>query len=189
VILCPANPKGGRKIVNGVYLINNIPISEINFVNDPEFPIVTSVVKEILDDNLLNKNSIRILDTSSMEDLHEAVNQQDNETILAGSAAIFSAYLANRKLMINLVMSIIPEFSKVLYICGSTYAKSRLSVEKVREAGAKVAYISPLWFDEPDLESKLNICALWLVRMLKGGEKPILSIDTPVVTGEVATKK
>ena len=189
VILCPANPEGGRKIVNGVYLINDIQISETNFARDPEFPITTSVVKEILDDILLKENNIRIFDTCSIEDLHKAVKQQDNETILAGSAAFFSAYLDNRKLMINPVMSIIPEFSKVLYVCGSTYDKSKQVVEKARDGGAKVAYISPLWLDEPDLDTKLNNCALWLVRMLEGGAKPILAVDAPVINGREATTK
>jgi len=48
VLLCPANPAGGRKIVDGTYFVNGVPLHQTDFANDPEFPATTSNVAELL---------------------------------------------------------------------------------------------------------------------------------------------
>src|ERR1035437_26642 len=49
-LVVPANPTLGRTIINGQYFLNQEPLHLSDFSNDPEFPIKTSTVVELLGD-------------------------------------------------------------------------------------------------------------------------------------------
>ena len=42
ILLMPANPGRGRKIIDGEYLINDVRLHETVFASDPDFPVVSS---------------------------------------------------------------------------------------------------------------------------------------------------
>ena len=44
ILLMPANPGRGRKIIDGEYLINGVRLHETVFASDPDFPVVSSTV-------------------------------------------------------------------------------------------------------------------------------------------------
>ncbi len=46
ILLMPANPGRGRKIIGGEYLINDVRLHETIFASDPDFPVVSSKVVE-----------------------------------------------------------------------------------------------------------------------------------------------
>jgi uncharacterized protein YgbK (DUF1537 family) len=46
VFFAPAYPGQGRQTLNGIYLVNSVPITETEFSKDPRFPILTSEVRE-----------------------------------------------------------------------------------------------------------------------------------------------
>src|SRR5688572_21162651 len=48
VLLLPANPERGRKIISGHYLVNGVPLSQTVFASDPDFPASSSSVEQIL---------------------------------------------------------------------------------------------------------------------------------------------
>ena len=189
VILCPANPEGGRQIVDGIYLINGVPISKTSFAIDPEFPASTSVVTEMLGKDLFLKSSVSILNATCGNDLFDAAKQKDVNTILAGSAAFFSAYLAYRKFLPAVLTNSFPEFEKVLYVFGSTFDKSRQALEKARESGAKVAYISPLMQNCQEVEKNIELCALSLIKAIKSEGRAILAVDNPILKGKETAVK
>jgi uncharacterized protein YgbK (DUF1537 family) len=47
-LVIPANPGLGRTISNGQYYLNGSPLHQSSFASDPEFPVKTSSVVEIL---------------------------------------------------------------------------------------------------------------------------------------------
>ncbi len=189
VILCPANPQGGRQIVDGIYLINGIPISKTSFARDPEFPVTTSVVTKMLGEDLLLKMDVSVINATSGDDLSEAAKRKDKYTILAGSAAFFNAYLAYKKLVPVTVTNNIPKFEKALYVFGSTFDKSRQALEKARESGAKVAYISPLLMNCQEVEANIESCLANLIETIKSEGRAILAVGNPILTGREAAVK
>ncbi len=49
-LILPANPSLGRTISNGNYFINGKKIEETEFVNDPEFPVRSSAIRDLVRD-------------------------------------------------------------------------------------------------------------------------------------------
>ena len=54
-VLVPANPSKDRTIRNGKYYINNIPIDQTEFRNDPEYPRKSAVVRDLIIDGFEEK--------------------------------------------------------------------------------------------------------------------------------------
>ena len=189
VILCPANPEGGRQIVDGVYLINGIPISETSFARDPEFPAITSIVREILGIDLIEQCGVSVVNATNRADLLEHASHKDEDTVFAGSAAFFAAYLDYLKFKTTISPNFIPKIENTLYVCGSAFCKSHQAVEAARKTGTTVAYISPLWLEEPELETNLEGCVQQLVEAIKEKGRAILAVDHPVLKEKNAARK
>jgi hypothetical protein len=47
-LIVAANPSLGRTIVNGQYFVGGVPLAETSFSDDPDFPVHTSVVTDIV---------------------------------------------------------------------------------------------------------------------------------------------
>jgi uncharacterized protein YgbK (DUF1537 family) len=127
-ILIPQNPSRGRVIRNGVYLINETPINETSFADDPEFPVFTSAVKDFLKDVTvvnsaaeIHNQGIFIANASDDEDIRPYLRPADNNTLLAGGADFFIEYLRSQGHTIKPA----PDFEglsnkNVIVLCGST---------------------------------------------------------------------
>lgn len=98
-LLLAQNPSKGRIITGGKYLINGIPLNETAFKNDPEFPARTLVVAQLLDGtrslslDAPLQDGINVADAASQEEIIKQLNKADKETLLAGSADFFTAYI------------------------------------------------------------------------------------------------
>lgn len=189
VVFCPANPASGRKIINGIYSINGIPLHETAFSKDPDFPAKSSVVNEIVGMESTNQFKILIMDAASYEDLKNAAQLKNSETILAGSAAFFEAFLKNMGHHSTTHKPDLPVLKNTLFVWGSAFAGSRNEVEKSAARGAKVTYISPLVADEPVSLQKIAGYASEVVSFLNKGENAILAIGEPVLQGKDAAVK
>jgi D-threonate/D-erythronate kinase len=181
VILCPANPEGGRQIIDGLYLINGIPISQTNFATDPEYPIYTSDVGAMLGKDLDNKGIYPIMNAECRNDLLQAAGKKKKHIILAGSAAFFEAYLEYLNFIPQKDREPIPEIKNALYVFGSALEKSHESVERAAKAGLSVTYISPFWLDGSELDSNLGNCVLRLISDIRNEGRGILAIGKPVL--------
>lgn len=189
VVLCPANPASGRKIMNGTYYIDGIPLHETGFSQDPDFTAKSSVVKEIVGIESTKHPDISIKDAASEEDLKSAARIRNSETILAGSAAFFSAYLENIGYFPLTGKPDFPVLKNVLFVRGSAFANSRKEVEKSAASGAQVTYLSPLIIDTPYYQKKIVDYALEVITVLRKGENAILAIGEPVLQGKKAAAK
>jgi len=189
VVLCPANPASGRKIMNGTYYIDGIPLHETGFSKDPDFPAKSSVVKEIVGIATVKHPDISIKDAASEEDLKSAARLRNHETILAGSAAFFAAFLVSLGYQSSAQKTVFPALRNVLFVRGSAFAKSRKEVEKSATSGAYVTYLSPLIIDIPDYQRKIDNYTTEVVSVLKNGDNAILAIGEPVLQGKEAADK
>lgn len=55
VVVAPAFPAVGRTTVNGVLLVNGVPVSETQFANDPILPVTVSSIPSLLEQSLHRK--------------------------------------------------------------------------------------------------------------------------------------
>lgn len=139
--LLPQNPSKGRVVEDGVYKINGMPLSETGFAYDPEFPAVTSVVKErlCLDDDMT------FCDAVDDDGVRRAVSRIGNDTLPAGAADYFKAYI--EKLAADGMLQLRHdgaaafgglEGNTAIVVCGSTQSGDLSSLPYINKLGANV---------------------------------------------------
>ena len=103
-LLVPINPSSERIIRDGKYFIKNVPVHETSFSIDPEFPLATSSVQEILGDekaqvHIKKKNEgvaadgVTVGEAETSDDLDTWARYADNSILLAGGGSFFNALL------------------------------------------------------------------------------------------------
>ena len=127
VLLIPANPVLGRVIRDGFYFVNGVPVHETAFAIDPEFPVRSSDVREMLGEGFL-ESGIIVGEAGSVDDLWDWAGRVEPGMLLAGAAGFFSAILDRRRL-------------PVLYVSGTTFDNNREGVRRLYEDGGPVLYM------------------------------------------------
>lgn len=94
VLYVPANPSKKRIIRDGIYYIDGKPISETDFSRDPEFPAVTSSLKERFPQ--AKQLNICMPDICSEKDILPLVSALSADTLLAGAADLFNVWLQSQ---------------------------------------------------------------------------------------------
>ncbi len=117
-LFMPANPSRGRVIQGGVYLIDGIPLDETDFSFDPEFPAFSSVMTERFPEAA--SCSVEMPDATSFDDVLRLVERAGEDTLLAGAADLFEAWLRHKGLcrLPAAPYSLSPD--NLLMVCGST---------------------------------------------------------------------
>lgn len=93
-IYLPANPSKKRVIDRGVYYIDGVAIDNTDFSFDPEFPATSAVLAERFPDS--ESKGIVMPDAVSGEDVEAIVNLASGDTLLAGAADLFTAFISSR---------------------------------------------------------------------------------------------
>ncbi len=148
----PANPSLGRTIVHGEYFVNGVKVNETSFANDPEFPVRSSVIKEILNDevevagqeSVLPENGIVVGEASVRADVDTWASKLDNSWLLAGAGDFFTALLEKRFKDANLPAFEMP--GSHLYICGTAIEERRKFIRQLYQQQQCVLYLT----DEAD---------------------------------------
>jgi len=153
-LLVPANPGLGRTIVNGQYLLNGQPLHQSNFANDPDFPVKSSSVIELLDGKglkvssqkhteTLNYEGIVIGDAADHNDLKAWTNRVNRNMIIAGAANFFTALLDKLVIPDEQSQQIKPRAFKqpTLIVSGTAFKKSADAIKKLRHDGFPVSYM------------------------------------------------
>ncbi|MCG2614836.1 four-carbon acid sugar kinase family protein [Terrimonas sp. NA20] len=149
-IILPANPSLGRKIISGQYYINEQLITDTAFADDPEFPVKSALVKEMISKDgkgvdVLSrgqdkwKQIISIAEASTIEDMDHWVGLIESAWLLAGAGDFFERLLA---------ASFAERFSDDpaillphLYVCGTTAQTSQRLVEQIDQGSGNVIYL------------------------------------------------
>jgi len=136
-IIAPANPSLGRTIVNGKYFVNGIAITATDFINDPEFPVKSNYVSEILHEVNLNvvnidselpENGMMVAEASTTNDYEKWVAKTDNSFALVGAGDFFTALLHKRFATVGIQTANLQ--APFLFVAGSAYKEA---VERVTQ--------------------------------------------------------
>jgi uncharacterized protein YgbK (DUF1537 family) len=153
-LLVPANPALGRTITGGIYYYKDQPIHLSSFSHDPEFAISSSDVLKMLrakDASVVVKNAAEQLpgsgvivgEATSVDDLKAWSTRIDAGTLAAGASGFFSALLDAMGIKGSAANK--PEAKEygrlVLFVCGSTFNKSRNAIKQIKNNGGPVSYM------------------------------------------------
>ena len=116
VLLLPQNPSKGRIVRGGKDYINNVPLNETLFANDPEFPTKTADVR-----------GYGITDAENEGDIIKLVEAADKKTLFAGGADLFKVVIGNVLKNVETLPTVaksdsidLADLPKFLMVCGST---------------------------------------------------------------------
>lgn len=120
----PANPSKGRTISGGVYYISGTPLSETDFSFDPEFPALTSALGERFAG--CREKGIDYADAETVADINRVVEAAPADTLLAGAADLFTAFLEKYAPKATSVTTSGFSLStdNSIVVCGSTQSKA-----------------------------------------------------------------
>lgn len=152
-LIVPANPGLGRTVVNSTYLLNGQPLHQSSFSQDPEFPVYSSGITELLqakdgDIQVLPHHApqpeagIVVAEVENSTDLVAWSKKLDAGTLVAGAAEFFATILeAGNMRPVSTEKSSATLQPPALMICGSAFHKSRAFVKKIEQDGFPVSYM------------------------------------------------
>jgi uncharacterized protein YgbK (DUF1537 family) len=152
-LIVPANPGLGRTVVDGTYLLHGRPLHLSSFSQDPEFPISSSLVPQMLyaregDIHVLKthetmpETGVVVGEVKDTADLAAWCNRIDAGTLVAGAAEFFTAILESLDIRPAAVISHAAALQyPALMICGSAFHKSRSFTKEMAQNGFPVSYM------------------------------------------------
>jgi|GEM_PF-500171 len=132
ILVLPANPVRGRKIIDGVYRVNDVPLNETVFAADPDFPCTTaSVTSRIrsftsalqhvhVDPSHLPALGLITGDVASTGDLRNYVTATNENDLCCGGAELFECFLEHLGHSPTVLPNHQPHSEFVLIMNGST---------------------------------------------------------------------
>ncbi|VAX21076.1 hypothetical protein MNBD_IGNAVI01-416 [hydrothermal vent metagenome] len=204
VLLVTSNPELGRKIVDGKYYINNIPLNKTGFADDPEYPIESADVVELLgangdipikllstDENIV-KDGIYIGEAGTLGDLKKLASKVTKDIFTAGASGFFGALLEKhgyKKVDITTNFSFEKE-KKFLIVQGSAYNKKDISSKILKQENIFISNMPEEIFYNK--ENSQEVFTNWLHEIIdkyKAHNKVLLRIDQPVARDKKVSKR
>jgi uncharacterized protein YgbK (DUF1537 family) len=201
-MLVPANPGLGRMVTEGQYQVDGHPLHETDFSRDPEYPATTSDVLEILGlarsrsacvlspDEDLPSRGILVGEAICEADLTAWAKRLDEETLPAGAAEFFAAFLrtTGAQLTNRDAVEVEPnEWETALFVCGSPSSSARAFCRKCEARGVPVLRMPARLFELSEaggvstLSSRLvREWAEEAVRALRAHPQAVVAIDRPL---------
>ncbi|MCH7408073.1 hypothetical protein MM239_01590 [Belliella sp. DSM 111904] len=171
VLFIPVNPYTDRKIENGEYFLQDISLSQTSFSRDPEYPIKSSNVRDLIGpskflvhygSDLVDqlKDGLNIPDAQSFEDMDFWLEKSSNGFLHAGSGAFFEAFLT--QFYANLVQKQdrrkSPFKGNALMVLGSAHEYNKKFISAVESEGLTCLGLHQSMDDESfSNEAKRNI--------------------------------
>ena len=159
-LLVPANPLLGRTIKHGQYFLNGQPIHETGFSTDPEFPIHSSRIEDMLGAtnssiHVLSKNlelplGVSVGEAVTMKDVEAWTVYQNDPVLLAGAASFFFALLKTKYPLVKKTTDI-KLATPILLVSGTTYKKN---VDRRTELQYMVSYMPSKMFSKTTIDKK-----------------------------------
>ncbi len=187
-LVVAANPVFNRIIRDGVYYIDNIPLHQTSFSGDPEFPVHSAMIKEIIGDDLiitglkpddqLPENGIIIGDATGLDDLRKWALKVDDNTIPAGASGFFDALMKECGIaFVQKSSPGIPFGENVLYVLGSAFPKEELLLRRIEESGHYLSNMpEEIYFNQNYNPVLLRIWADEIIEAMNEHKKVITSV-------------
>ena len=194
-LIVSANPSLDRTIIDGIYLFKAQPIHLSSFANDPEFPITSSRVTDMLhqkdepvhvlktNEPLLEKGFM-VGEVQNGSDLENWAAKLTPDTMAVGSAGFFEAILKQFNFTQPVQESkAIPFQQPSLYVCGTTFQKSRDAVKKQKESGGPVSYMPEEIINSHEpTEELITEWSKEIIDLLQQHQSAVIGIDS-ILTG------
>ena len=190
-LLVPANPSLGRVIRDGVYYVDDIPVNETDFANDPEHPVRRSAVVQMLEksaswpvvsgsrDAALPDRGILIGDA---EDLAEWASMvAANPTASAGGSEFLVALMEARRRKTRKSSWAYNQEDRNLWISASASSPSQERVRRAQQLGIPVITMPPALMRTGNHEN--NAIEKWadlVARPLSRFPPAIVAIGQPI---------
>ncbi|MCY1721977.1 hypothetical protein OU798_16605 [Prolixibacteraceae bacterium Z1-6] len=189
-IIVAGNPFLGRRIRDGIYTIDSVPLNKTHFENDPDFPVKSSSAVDIIgrkahkvfslsvDDRLPEKGLI-IGNVTDSDEMNKWALKIDETTIAAGGSGFFDVilskqFVAKAEKQIGTVYT----GDKTLLISGSTFPKSKEVFKWLNDFGIVTKNMPVEIYNNQDFNQKyFKSWVNEVVESLKNGEKVIISIE------------
>jgi len=189
VIVAP-NPSVGRKIINGRYYVDSLPLNETYFAEDPDFTILSASVTDIVESSKFPVYSIGlndkmpdsgliIADVTSQEELSAWTSRINGEVEIAGGSGFFDALLNNiYHKKASLVSSKLSFGGSSLFVFGSMFPKKEGMLERFYDNKAiKMNMPEGIYYNSESGAVILDNWALQIANKLKSGYNVMVTID------------
>jgi uncharacterized protein YgbK (DUF1537 family) len=155
VLVIPANPSLGRTINNGEYFIDGKKISNTGFAGDPEFPIKSSMLNEMIggEEVLVLKNTddfpgkgIVIGEAASTGDIAQWVDKAADDWMFVGAGDFYAGILErNYKIAAQVPVEL---QTPHLYVCGTAFSERKKYIKTLNKEQDCVSYLPGTIDDE-----------------------------------------
>jgi D-threonate/D-erythronate kinase len=154
-LIVSANPGLGRTVVAGHYLLHGQPLHTSSFAQDPEFPVTSSRVLDML---AAGKGEVQVLplhagmpangivvgEVNNAAGLAGWCKRTDAQTLVVGAAEFFAAQLESRGLKpVPAKTEVTTPQLPFLAVWGSSFYKSRAFAQQLKREGFPVMYLPP----------------------------------------------
>ncbi|HSC37327.1 MAG TPA: four-carbon acid sugar kinase family protein [Chitinophagaceae bacterium] len=151
-LLVAANPALGRTIQNGIYFLHGQPIHLSSFSIDPEFAITSSHVYDMLRagtdqvqvrkaTDALPAEGIIAGEVNNTAEVKAWAGRMEENMLPAGGSGFFTAILDTLKIRGSTHTHTDMPGGPALFVCGTTFQKSRDAIQKISDAGGPVSYM------------------------------------------------
>jgi D-threonate/D-erythronate kinase len=189
-VIVAANPSVGRTIVRGQYFVDSLPLNETSFADDPEFPVHSAKVTDIVKPSEftvfsvgLNETmpdaGIIIADVTGPDELYKWAAKVNREMVVAGSSGFFDALLGARYPL--KLTSFHPDLSfgeSSMFIFGSMYPKQAEMLEKFySNKVVKMNMPDGIYHNTDNCSDLLYEWSDQILNQLKNGNSVMVTID------------
>jgi uncharacterized protein YgbK (DUF1537 family) len=187
-LVIAGNPFFGRLIRNGIYYVNDKPLIHTGFAADPEFPLKSSKILDIVGENdggihsvklneVLPSQGLLFGDVNSTSDLKKWVLKIDNDSFPAGGSGFFNALLEKKYPSVRHVNDIEESLlgKHALFVFGSAYPKSQLLIRELTNRGLLFINIpSKIYYDADFAPEIMEQWTLAVIAGLSKGKKVVV---------------
>ena len=189
MIVAP-NPLVGRTIVSGEYFVDSLPLNETFFAKDPDFPVRSAKVTDIvrseefpvisseLNDNWPDSGII-IANVSNHKELNQWSLMIDMEMVVAGGSGFFDALLGTiYHLKASSAQLDLSFGESSLFIFGSLFPKSTTLLEKLNNSKIiRMNMPEDIYYSTGSCEILIENWAAEIVSQLSSGFSVMVTID------------
>ncbi|WP_419699476.1 four-carbon acid sugar kinase family protein [Mucilaginibacter sp. NFX135] len=150
-LIVPGNPYHSKKLIGDTFYYNGVPIHLSDFANDPTFPALSSNIIELLraDEKIrlvkkeekLPPMGILMGAANDEQDLGYWINKTDSDTLLAGSANLFTCLLQHLRSAQKIETPDPETTGRRLFVFGSTFYQGKLNLNNGKHNNIPVHYV------------------------------------------------
>lgn len=189
-LIVAANPSVGRTIVDGQYFIDSMPLNETSFADDPDFPVHSARVTDIVSSSMfpvfslgltdtINDSGLFIANVGSPEELNAWAEKINDEMVIAGGSGFFDALLGticSAKTLVEPTELLFGESS--LFIFGSKYPKQEGMIEKFnKNTVIRINMPKGVYYNFESCADLLDEWSVLVADQLKNGYSVMVTID------------